>query len=111
MNPRPTRDDVYLFPKVPDERVAKLYFPAHGAVRTAITQEQAVYIGAKIEGTFNSEHPLLTCKAQLKVLSLTACSAVVVLHEPSAGAASFTEVLSWIHSQQVRCLLLGETTR
>ena len=53
--------------------------------------------------------PLLTCKAQLKVLSLTACSAVVVLHAPSAGAASFIEVLSWIHSLQVRCLLMGET--
>ena len=36
------KDDVYFFPKVPDERVAKLYIPAHGAVRTAITRKQAV---------------------------------------------------------------------
>ena len=66
-------------------------------------------VHAKMNIAFVGILPLLTCEAQLTVLSLTACSAVVVLHAPSAGAASFIEVLSWIHSLQVRCPLMGET--
>ena len=55
MNSRPTRTAVYLLATQLDEHVATLHFPAFGAVRTV--------------GTV-----VLSCKVQLKVLSLAAIS-------------------------------------
>ena len=53
MKPRPTRTAVYLLATQLDEQVETLNFPAFGAVRTV--------------GTI-----VLSCKVQLKVLSLAA---------------------------------------
>merc|ERR1712125_115156 len=46
------KNDVYLLPKVLDEKVASLHLPALGAEMTKLTKEQADYIGVKVEGPF-----------------------------------------------------------
>ena len=82
MKPRPTRTAVYLLATQLDEQVATYHFPAFGAVRTVLTQKLANYFDVKVEGTFNNgrrhfqqwELSLLSCKVQLKVLSLAAFS-------------------------------------
>merc|ERR1712125_133477 len=47
-----TRGKVYVLPKHLDEKVAKLHLPSLGAKLTTLTQEQADYIGVKVEGPF-----------------------------------------------------------
>merc|ERR1712183_248799 len=49
------KNNVYLLPKHLDEKVAKLHLPALGAVLTVPTQEQADYIGVKVNGPFKSD--------------------------------------------------------
>jgi len=49
------KNDVYLLPKHLDEKVASLHLPALGAEMTKLTQEQADYIGVKVEGPFKSD--------------------------------------------------------
>merc|ERR1711958_27206 len=44
------KNEVYLLPKELDEKVARLHLPALGAEMTALTKEQADYIGVKVEG-------------------------------------------------------------
>ena len=45
------------------EKVAKLHVSALGAELTILTQEQADYIGVKVEGTFKDGHHChLSCK-------------------------------------------------
>merc|ERR1712063_124598 len=46
------KNDVYLLPKALDEKVAALHLPALGAEMTKLSQEQADYIGVKIDGPF-----------------------------------------------------------
>jgi len=50
------KNEVYLLPKELDEKVAKLHLPALGAELTVLTQEQADYIGVKVEGPFKGPH-------------------------------------------------------
>merc|ERR1711945_87850 len=50
------KNEVYLLPKELDEKVAKLRLPALGAELTVLTQEQADYIGVKVEGPFKGPH-------------------------------------------------------
>merc|ERR1712064_48411 len=72
------KNEVYLLPKELDEKVAKLHLPALGAELTVLTQEQADYIGVKVESPFQgSALPLLSCKVQSTVLSLAACGCPV----------------------------------
>merc|ERR1712091_709690 len=47
---------VYLLPKELDEKVAALHLPALGAEMTKLTQEQADYIGVKVDGPFKGDH-------------------------------------------------------
>merc|ERR1712137_851749 len=49
------KNDVYLLPKVLDEKVASLHLPALGAQLTELTKEQADYIGVKAEGPFKPD--------------------------------------------------------
>merc|ERR1712091_444881 len=49
-------DQVYLLPKELDEKVARLHLPALGAEMTALTKEQAEYIGVPVEGPYKSLH-------------------------------------------------------
>merc|ERR1712127_867903 len=49
------KNDVYLLPKVLDEKVARLHLPALGAVLTTLSKEQADYIGVKVGGPFKGD--------------------------------------------------------
>eukprot|EP00339_Tiarina_fusa_P004950 CAMPEP_0117012938 /NCGR_PEP_ID=MMETSP0472-20121206/10771_1 /TAXON_ID=693140 ORGANISM="Tiarina fusus, Strain LIS" /NCGR_SAMPLE_ID=MMETSP0472 /ASSEMBLY_ACC=CAM_ASM_000603 /LENGTH=485 /DNA_ID=CAMNT_0004716113 /DNA_START=17 /DNA_END=1474 /DNA_ORIENTATION=- len=46
------RGEVYLLPKVLDEKVARLHLANLGAELTELSEEQADYIGVKVEGPF-----------------------------------------------------------
>merc|ERR1712076_294394 len=50
------KNDVYLLPKELDEKVARLHLPALGAQLTALSKDQADYIGVKVEGPFKGGH-------------------------------------------------------
>ena len=47
---------VYLLPKELDEEVARLHLTKLGAHLTTLTQEQADYIGVKVEGPYKAEN-------------------------------------------------------
>jgi adenosylhomocysteinase len=47
---------VYVLPKLLDEKVARLHLKKIGANLTTLTQQQADYLGMKIEGPYKSEH-------------------------------------------------------
>merc|ERR1712013_69624 len=49
------KNDVYLLPKHLDEKVARLHLPALGAQLTTLSQEQADYIGVKVDGPYKSD--------------------------------------------------------
>merc|ERR1712190_377903 len=49
------KNDVYLLPKELDEKVASLHLPALGAELTTLSQEQADYIGVKVNGPFKGD--------------------------------------------------------
>jgi len=49
------KNEVYLLPKNLDEKVASLHLPALGAEMTIPTQEQADYIGVKVNGPFKGD--------------------------------------------------------
>ncbi len=48
--------DVYVLPKHLDEEVARLHLAALGVALTALTAEQAKYLGVSVEGPFKSDH-------------------------------------------------------
>ncbi|MEM6365239.1 MAG: adenosylhomocysteinase, partial [Planctomycetota bacterium] len=48
--------EVYLLPKQLDEEVARLHLDAIGAQLTALTQEQAEYLGVPVEGPYKPDH-------------------------------------------------------
>merc|ERR1712238_90048 len=50
------KNDVYLLPKVLDEKVAMLHLPALGANLTKLTKEQADYINVGEIGPFKGDH-------------------------------------------------------
>jgi len=47
---------VYVLPKLLDEKVARLHLKKIGANLTALTQQQAEYLGLKPEGPYKPEH-------------------------------------------------------
>ncbi len=47
---------VYVLPKILDEKVARLHLKKIGAHLTAMSQEQAEYIGVPVEGPYKPEH-------------------------------------------------------
>jgi len=49
------KKDVYLLPKMLDEKVASLHLPALGAELTKLTKEQADYIGVSADGPFKGD--------------------------------------------------------
>ena len=48
--------EVYVLPKVLDEKVARLHLEALGAKLTELTKEQADYLGVAVEGPYKPEH-------------------------------------------------------
>ncbi|QAY60641.1 adenosylhomocysteinase [Microbacterium protaetiae] len=47
---------VYTLPKVLDEKVARLHLDALGVKLTALTDEQAAYLGVPVEGPYKLDH-------------------------------------------------------
>lgn len=49
-------NDVYMLPKHLDEKVAKLHLAKIGVELETLTEDQAKYIGVKVEGPYKAEH-------------------------------------------------------
>jgi len=49
------KNDVYLLPKALDEKVARLHLPALGAQMSALSKEQADYIGVPVGGPYKPD--------------------------------------------------------
>ena len=49
-------NDVYMLPKHLDEKVAKLHLKKIGVELETLSQDQADYIGVKVEGPYKPEH-------------------------------------------------------
>lgn len=49
-------NDVYMLPKILDEKVARLHLDALGVKLTKMTKAQAEYIGVDVEGPYKPEH-------------------------------------------------------
>lgn len=47
---------MYVLPKTLDEEVARLHLDKLGVKLTKLTQEQADYIGVKVEGPYKPDH-------------------------------------------------------
>jgi adenosylhomocysteinase len=54
-NPASYETKVYMLPKILDEKVARLHLGKLGVKLTALTKEQAEYIGVPVEGPFKPE--------------------------------------------------------
>jgi len=54
-NTKKYENQVYLLPKDLDEKVARLHLGALGAKMTDLTQEQADYIGVKVQGPYKPD--------------------------------------------------------
>ena len=50
------RNEVYVLPKALDEKVAKLHLDKLGARLSALSEEQAAYIGVSAQGPFKADH-------------------------------------------------------
>src|SRR5690625_2071409 len=50
------QNEVYMLPKHLDEKVAKLHLEKIGVELTELSEEQAKYIGVKVEGPYKSDH-------------------------------------------------------
>ncbi|MBP6432065.1 MAG: adenosylhomocysteinase [Ferruginibacter sp.] len=55
-NPGKYNNEVYVLPKVLDEKVARLHLAKIGVVLDELTTEQAAYLGIKAQGPFKAEH-------------------------------------------------------
>ena len=55
-NPGKYERKVYVLPKHLDEKVARLHLDKLGARLTSLTNDQASYIGAPVEGPYKPEH-------------------------------------------------------
>jgi adenosylhomocysteinase len=50
------KHEVYVLPKQLDEKVARLHLTKIGAELTTLTQEQADYLGLKVDGPYKPGH-------------------------------------------------------
>ncbi len=56
VNSEKYKNEVYMLPKHLDEKVAKLHLDNLGVELDELTQEQATYIGVKVNGPFKPEY-------------------------------------------------------
>ena len=49
-------NQVYILPKILDEKVARLHLTKIGAHLTTLSQEQADYINVSVDGPYKPEH-------------------------------------------------------
>ena len=50
------KKEVYVLPKWLDEKVARLHLGKLGARLTTLSNEQAEYIGVKVDGPYKPDH-------------------------------------------------------
>jgi adenosylhomocysteinase len=50
------KNDVYVLPKILDEKVAQLHLERIGVKLTKLTEQQAKYIGVSVDGPYKPEH-------------------------------------------------------
>ena len=50
------KNEVYILPKILDEKVARLHLAKVGAYLSTLSKEQADYISVSVEGPFKPEH-------------------------------------------------------
>ncbi|MCK5336556.1 MAG: adenosylhomocysteinase, partial [Gammaproteobacteria bacterium] len=50
------KNEVYILPKILDEKVARLHLKKVGAYLSTLSQEQADYINVPVEGPYKAEH-------------------------------------------------------
>ena len=50
------KNEVYVLPKILDEKVARLHLAKIGVVLDELTPEQSAYLGISKEGPFKPEH-------------------------------------------------------
>jgi len=50
------KNDVYVLPKILDEKVARLHLGKLGAKLTVLSKEQADYIGVSVDGPYKADH-------------------------------------------------------
>ena len=50
------KNEVYILPKILDEKVARLHLNKIGAHLTTLTKEQAEYINVSVDGPYKPEH-------------------------------------------------------
>jgi adenosylhomocysteinase len=55
-SPENYKNEVYVLPKHLDEKVAHLHLSQLGVNLSTLTQEQADYIGVKVEGPYKPDH-------------------------------------------------------
>ena len=55
-NPGKYGNEVYTLPKHLDEEVARMHLAKVGVNLTRLSEEQADYIGVKVEGPYKPEH-------------------------------------------------------
>ena len=101
---------VDLFPQELDEQVSKLHLPPHSAVRTVLSQEQAVYIGDALKHLQRWAVQLLSCKVQFRVLSNAACLAVDVLRPQTSVVVVTFRALDYMVYQLKHDRVHGRST-
>ena len=55
-NSKDYKNEVYILPKILDEKVARLHLQKVGAHLSTLTKEQADYISVPVEGPFKPNH-------------------------------------------------------
>jgi adenosylhomocysteinase len=50
------KNDVYILPKILDEKVARSHLQQIGVNLTVLTDEQAKYINVPVEGPYKADH-------------------------------------------------------
>jgi adenosylhomocysteinase len=50
------KNEVYILPKILDEKVARLHLQKVGAYLSTLSKEQADYISVSVDGPFKPEH-------------------------------------------------------
>ena len=55
-HPENYNNEVYVLPKLLDEKVARLHLSKIGAKLTELTRTQADYIGVPVEGPYKPDH-------------------------------------------------------
>merc|ERR1712094_67206 len=94
------KNEVYLLPKELDEKVARLHLPALGAEMTALSQEQADYIGVKGGALTSLTHTGIERSSRTCSMSLLLSFLCIDIFLALACTACILVSRSWSHDQR-----------